>query len=94
MHNIDADLSGVLANICVDEEIPMDISQYMDSRVFHISDNDNDLYKVSERLWGKSKELVRKPSGEAEWTEALYTAIDELRPRGLEIARNRGKLTP
>ncbi|PYI30358.1 hypothetical protein BP00DRAFT_487393 [Aspergillus indologenus CBS 114.80] len=77
------------ANICVDEEIPMDIRRYTDSRVFHIPDKDHDLHKVSERLWGKSKELVRKPSGEAEWTEALYTAIDELRPRGLKLARNR-----
>ncbi|PYI15002.1 hypothetical protein BO99DRAFT_484853 [Aspergillus violaceofuscus CBS 115571] len=33
------------ANICVDEEIPMDIRRYTDSRVFHIPNKDNDLYK-------------------------------------------------
>ncbi|GAT21550.1 nucleoporin Nsp1 [Aspergillus luchuensis] len=46
-------------------------------------------FAVSEKLRNKSKELARKSSGEAEWTEALYTAIDELKPSGLEIARNR-----
>lgn len=47
---------------------------------------------ISEKFWSKSKELVRKPSGETEWTDALYTAIDDLRPVGLETARNRGEL--
>ncbi|KAI9923369.1 hypothetical protein MW887_009939 [Aspergillus wentii] len=77
------------ANIRVDDEIPMDISRYTDNNIFHTLNDDNDLYRISEKLWSKSKELVKKPSGEAEWTEALYTAIDELKPPGLEIARNR-----
>ncbi|PWY73918.1 hypothetical protein BO83DRAFT_336834 [Aspergillus eucalypticola CBS 122712] len=79
------------ANIFVDDEIPMDIRHHTENQVFNIllDNNDSNLHKVSEKLWHKSKELVRKPSGEAEWTEALYTAIDELKPDGLEVARNR-----
>ncbi|OJJ38805.1 hypothetical protein ASPWEDRAFT_57408 [Aspergillus wentii DTO 134E9] len=73
------------ANIRVDDEIPMEISLYTDSNVFHTLDNNIDLYKISEKLWSKSKELVKKPSGEAKWTEALYTVINELKPPGLKI---------
>ncbi|KAL6233951.1 hypothetical protein BDW75DRAFT_213503 [Aspergillus navahoensis] len=86
------------ANIFVDDEVPTDISTYLNANVFYdlISD-DSKLRTISEKLWSKSKELVRKPSGEAEWTEALHIAIDELRLKGLEIVRNRdwrGDLKP
>ncbi|RAH80447.1 hypothetical protein BO86DRAFT_126341 [Aspergillus japonicus CBS 114.51] len=63
------------ANICVDEEIPMDIRRYTDSRVFHIPDKVNDLYKVSERLWGLSNQGTRpetirgKPNGHEKLSE-------------------------
>ncbi|KAL3468676.1 hypothetical protein BJX99DRAFT_269687 [Aspergillus californicus] len=78
------------ANIFVDDEIPTDIINYMDKKVFHcLMSDDALLHTTSEKLWSKSKELVRKSSGEAEWTEALHTAIDELRFKGLEIVRNR-----
>jgi hypothetical protein len=78
----------------VDDEIPFDVSQYVDNNIFHaiLSDNDDKLHPISEKLWNKSKELVKKPSGEAEWTEALHAAIDEMRIEGIEIVRNRGKL--
>ena len=80
------------AYIRVDEEIPVDISDYSTNRIFNALDNDDDhLKKVSQKLWGKSKELAKKSSGEADWIGALYTAIDELRPSGLEIVSNRGK---
>ncbi|KAE8153155.1 hypothetical protein BDV25DRAFT_169490 [Aspergillus avenaceus] len=52
------------------------------------SDNDH-LHQVSERLWRKSKELEKKPSGEAEWTEALYAAINDVKPVGFEAVHNR-----
>ncbi|PKY01711.1 hypothetical protein P168DRAFT_54762 [Aspergillus campestris IBT 28561] len=78
------------ANIRVDEEIPVDISDYSTNIVFNVLDSDDDhLKKISQKLWEKSKELVKNASGETEWTEALYTAIDELRPTGLAIASNR-----
>lgn len=93
MRTIVTDFSGV--RIFVDDDLPIDIQHHTDNKVFCALDfNDDNLYKVSEKLWNKSKELARKKSGEAEWTEALYTAIDELKPDGLEIARNRGKLAP
>ncbi|KAL5341188.1 hypothetical protein BJX70DRAFT_359040 [Aspergillus crustosus] len=77
------------ANIFVDDEMPADIIDYIDKNVFHCLSDDAHLHTISEKLWSKSKELVRKPSGEAEWTEALHTAIDELRFNGLEIVCNR-----
>jgi hypothetical protein len=78
----------------VDDEIPFDVSQYADNNVFHdILSDDDRLRLISEKLWNKSKELVRKPSGEAEWTEALHAAIDEMRIVGIEVVRNRGKLS-
>ena len=54
--------------------------------------DDAHLHQMAEKLWSKSKELVKKPSGEAEWTEALHTTIDEFKFKGLEAVRNRGKL--
>lgn len=49
------------------------------------------LHRVFERLWIKSRELVKNPSGEGGWTEALHVLIDELKFQGLEVVRNRGK---
>ncbi|KAJ9318472.1 hypothetical protein DTO271D3_1134 [Paecilomyces variotii] len=77
------------ANIYVDAEVPDDIEHHTDSRIFCALDNDDDnLRQVSEKLWRTSKELVTTPSGKTEWTEALYTAINELRPAGLQIVYN------
>ncbi|KAF7585782.1 hypothetical protein BBP40_010135 [Aspergillus hancockii] len=50
-----------------------------------INYDDDNLHYVSENLQSKSKELERKPSGEAERTEALYTATNELKSTGLEV---------
>lgn len=81
------------ANIHVDGEIPADISHYANNRIFNMFDGDDDhLRKVSQRLWEKSKEIVRISSGKTEWTGALYRAIDELSPTGLRIAYNQGRL--
>ncbi|PYH99754.1 hypothetical protein BO71DRAFT_313111 [Aspergillus ellipticus CBS 707.79] len=78
------------ANIFVDHDIPMEISRCLQIHIFpQVVDDTQLLQRVSDKLWTKAKDLVRKPSGEAEWTEALFTAIDELRPAGLEIVRNR-----
>ncbi|KAJ5562438.1 hypothetical protein N7461_001199 [Penicillium sp. DV-2018c] len=49
---------------------------------------------MSEKLWSKSKELVKKPSGEAEWANALHTAIDEFKIKGLEAQDWREDLNP
>jgi hypothetical protein len=57
-----------------------------------VSDDGDNLHLISEKLWNKSKNLVKKPTGEAEWTEALHAAIDEMRIDGIEVVRNRGKL--
>lgn len=35
--------------------------------------DDAHLHQMAEKLWSKSKKLIKKPSGEAEWTEALHT---------------------
>ncbi|KAJ6019704.1 hypothetical protein N7522_001771 [Penicillium canescens] len=51
--------------------------------------DDAHLQQMSEKLWGKSKELVKKPAGEAEWTEALHATINDFKFKGLEIVRNR-----
>lgn len=81
------------ANIHVDGEIPADISHYANNRVFNLFDGDDEhLRKISQRLWEKSKEIVRISSGKTEWTGALYRAIDELSPTGLRIAYNQGRL--
>ncbi|KAF4235739.1 hypothetical protein CNMCM8980_003210 [Aspergillus fumigatiaffinis] len=84
------------ANIFVDDEIPFDVSQYADTNVFHdmLSDDNDKLHPISEKLWNKSKELVKKPSGEAEWTEALHAAIDEMRIEGIEVVHWREDLKP
>ncbi|PLB50076.1 hypothetical protein P170DRAFT_380442, partial [Aspergillus steynii IBT 23096] len=77
------------ANIYLEEEIPTHINHYIENRVFNTPDNDgNSLQQASEKFQGKSKELARKPSGEAEWTHALHTAINDLRPAGLRIVRD------
>lgn len=82
------------AKIFVGDEIPASINYYIDTRIFHslTRTGDDHIHQVSERLWRKSKELEKKPSGEAEWTEALYAAINDLKPVGFEAVRNRGKL--
>ncbi|KAE8402482.1 hypothetical protein BDV37DRAFT_295336 [Aspergillus pseudonomiae] len=79
------------AKIFVGDEIPASISYYVDTRIFHnsTSSGDDHLHQVSERLWRKSKELEKKPSGEAEWTEALYAAINDLKLVEFEAVRNR-----
>ncbi|KAH3523001.1 hypothetical protein KXV64_005672 [Aspergillus fumigatus] len=84
------------ANIFVDDEIPFDVSQYADTNVFHdiLSDDNDKLHPISEKLWKKSTELVKKPSGEAEWTEALHAAIDEMRIEGIEVVHWREDLKP
>ncbi|KAB8210656.1 hypothetical protein BDV34DRAFT_209316 [Aspergillus parasiticus] len=69
------------------------ICHYTDTSIFH-NLTDYDLHQVSERLWSKSKELERKPSGEAEWTEALYAAINDLKPAEFEAVHWRGDLKP
>lgn len=71
----------------------MEISHYADNRILATPDND-DVYllQASEKLWDKSRQLVKKLSGEAKWTEALYTAIDKLKSTELELARSQGKL--
>ncbi|KNG83184.1 hypothetical protein ANOM_008833 [Aspergillus nomiae NRRL 13137] len=82
------------AKIFVGDEIPTSISYYVDTSIFHnlTSSGDDHLHQVAERLWRKSKELEKKPSGEVEWTEALYAAINDLKPVEFEAVRNRGKL--
>lgn len=79
------------AKIFVCDEIPANISYYADTSIFHNLTNygNDNLHQVSGKLWSKSKELERKPSGEAEWTEALYAAINDLKPAGFEVVRNR-----
>ncbi|PYI02925.1 hypothetical protein BO78DRAFT_210713 [Aspergillus sclerotiicarbonarius CBS 121057] len=52
-------------------------------------EEDTPMDRVSDNLWCKCREIVRVPSGEPEWTEVLLTAINDLRPPGLEIVRNR-----
>ncbi|KAE8356656.1 hypothetical protein BDV28DRAFT_83085 [Aspergillus coremiiformis] len=82
------------AKIFVGDEIPESISHYVDTSIFHnlINYGNDYLHQVSEKLWRKAKELERRPSGEAEWTEALYAAINDIKPAGFEAVRNRGKL--
>ncbi|PLN81729.1 hypothetical protein BDW42DRAFT_200679 [Aspergillus taichungensis] len=79
------------AKIFVGDEVPAKISYYIDTCIFHnlTGYGNGHLDQISERLWRKSKELEKKPSGEAEWTEALYAAIDDLKPAGFEAVRNR-----
>ncbi|KAH8428751.1 uncharacterized protein LDX57_006435 [Aspergillus melleus] len=81
------------ANIFVDDDIPTDVSHYANNRVFNtLDDHGINLYKVTEKFWSESKELVKKSAGKVEWLAALYTAIDDLRPPALEIARSGGRL--
>ncbi|RAL07784.1 uncharacterized protein BO97DRAFT_473382 [Aspergillus homomorphus CBS 101889] len=78
------------AKIYIDEESPTDIVDYAINRAFHsLHDNDDSPLPASEKLWSKSKELVRNSSGEAEWTQALYAVIDDIRPTGLKVVINR-----
>ncbi|PWY83799.1 hypothetical protein BO94DRAFT_599143 [Aspergillus sclerotioniger CBS 115572] len=80
------------ANIFVDEDTPPDVSDYVSDTFYLVPDKDfKTLQRVADELWLKCKELARRSSGEAEWTAALRTAIDELMPPGLEIVLNRGK---
>lgn len=78
------------ANICIDDEIPVDINDYVNRTVFQDLKG-YDLSVVSERLCNKSKELVTQSAGELEWTEALYFAIGEIMSEELRIVQNRGK---
>ncbi|KAB8213077.1 hypothetical protein BDV33DRAFT_185511 [Aspergillus novoparasiticus] len=79
------------AKIFVGDEIPASISCYVNTSIFHnLTSSGNDhLYQISERLWRKSKELEKNQSGEAEWTEALYAALNDLKPVEFEAVRNR-----
>ncbi|CAG8894252.1 unnamed protein product [Penicillium egyptiacum] len=88
MHSIVSIISG--AQISSDDDIPPDVWNYA-KKIFNAAIDDADLDLVSEKLWEKAKELVKKPSGEAEWTEVLHIAIDELQFPGLEVVRNRGR---
>ncbi|KAE8317869.1 hypothetical protein BDV41DRAFT_591376 [Aspergillus transmontanensis] len=58
------------------------ICHYTDTSIFH-NLTDYDLHQVSERLWR-----------EAEWTEALYAAINDLKPAEFEAVHWRGDLKP
>lgn len=80
------------AHIFVDDEVPTDIRDHAYTTVFHdlMNDDDAHLHRVSQKLLSKSQELVKKPTGEGEWIEALYTTIDEFRPKGLDMVKNRG----
>lgn len=82
------------ARIFVGGELPTSISDYIDTSIFNTltSSGNHHLDQASERLWRKSKELEKRPSGEAEWTEALYAVIDDLKPGSFEVVCNRGKL--
>ncbi|RDH31841.1 hypothetical protein BDQ94DRAFT_180021 [Aspergillus welwitschiae] len=68
------------ANIFVDDDLPIDIQHHTDNKVFCVLDaNDDNLYKVSEKLWNKSKELL-KPGGleiarNRDWREDLKPPV-------------------
>ncbi|OGM48062.1 terminal deoxynucleotidyl transferase [Aspergillus bombycis] len=90
----DAQYRGVhlrRAKIFMGGEIPASIRYYVDTSVFYnLTSSDNDhLHQVSEKFWRKSMELESRPHGEAEWTAALYTAINDLKSIGFVAVRNR-----
>ena len=81
------------ANIFVDDDNPTpDLWAYVE-KIIGTIDDDSYLDRVSDKLWIKSKELVKKPLGEAEWTEILYTLINELKDGKIDVVRNRGNST-
>ncbi|KAE8154082.1 hypothetical protein BDV25DRAFT_167796 [Aspergillus avenaceus] len=79
------------AKIFVGAEIPICIGHYTDTKVFQglTNYNNDSIRQASQKLFNMSKELEGNPSGEVEWTEALYTAINALKPAGLKAVRNR-----
>ncbi|PYH92039.1 hypothetical protein BO71DRAFT_411296 [Aspergillus ellipticus CBS 707.79] len=77
------------ANIFIDDDnTTSDVWTYVEKIIGNV-EFDSHLDRVSDKLWIKSKELVQKPSGEAEWTEMLHMLIDELKDQKLDIVRNR-----
>lgn len=75
------------ANIFLDDDTPADIWTSA-KEIFQGNQDDAYFDQLAERFWAKSKELAKKPSGEAEWTEILHMLIDELKAPELEIVRN------
>lgn len=53
---------------------------------------DLSVHGIFERISKIAKELVKRPSEEAEWTNALYSAMYQLSWEGIEFVCNRGKL--
>ena len=80
------------ANIFVDDDESVDINYYSERKVFHEMMGDLSVHGIFERISKIAKELVKRPSEEAEWTNALYSAMYQLSWEGIEFVCNRGKL--
>ncbi|KAI5309976.1 hypothetical protein KEM55_002012 [Ascosphaera atra] len=74
------------ANIFIEEEVPTDISTFVNQEIFYdVTFDDSKLHPIAEELSKKAKELVEFPANEAGWLVALFAAIDSLKGEGLQI---------